>query len=125
MRDRGEPSGGMTAVRAVRAAKLEEVGFGWGGSARGARDETGWEAWLPKLEAYKRRHGDCSVPKGLAEDPRLGDWVATQRMLKKALHHGDARPVITAARAAKLEALGFTWGLSAAELNATMRNDAG
>ena len=62
--------------------------------------------------AYKKEHGDCNVPKGWAKDPRLGRWVKNQRPYKKALDRGDANPGMTAARAAKLEALGFAWDLT-------------
>jgi hypothetical protein len=57
---------------------------------------------------YKRRHGDCNVPQGWAKDPRLGSWVNTQRMYKKKLDRGEPSPGMTAERAAKLAALGFS-----------------
>jgi hypothetical protein len=97
--DRGEPSEGMTAAR---VARLEALGFVWEISST-------WEAQLAKLEAYKRRHGDCNVPRSWAEDPALGFWVKYQRACKKALDHGAPCPVMTAARVAKLNTLGFTW----------------
>jgi hypothetical protein len=37
----------------------------------------------------------------------LGKWVNKQRTFKKALDRGDPSPGMTAARAARLEALGF------------------
>ena len=43
----------------------------------------------------------------------LGRWVSTQRECKKVLDRADTYPKITAARTAKLEALGFAWELSA------------
>ena len=46
-------------------------------------DDTGWEAQLAKLKKYRRKHGDCNVPTGWAEDPRLGTWVKNQRRGKK------------------------------------------
>ena len=112
--DRSEPSKGMTAAR---AAKLEALGFAWELSAatiskqvsEGRRDDAGWEAQLAKLKAYKRKHGDCAVPNSWAEDPRLGRWVGTQRAFKKMLDRGDPSKGMTAARVAKLEALGFAW----------------
>jgi hypothetical protein len=115
--DRGEPRPQMTAAR---AAKLTALDFAWELSAatiskqngKGARDDAGWEAHLTKLKAYKRRHGDCNVPRGWAEEPRLGRWVNRQRAYKKALARGDPRSQITVARVAKLEALGFAWELS-------------
>ena len=112
--DRGEPSQGMTAAR---AAKLEALGFAWELSAaelskqcsNATRDDAGWEAQLAKLTAYKRRHGDCIVPRGWAEDPPLGRWVGKQRTFKKALDRGQPCEGMTAARMAKLDALGFAW----------------
>jgi hypothetical protein len=57
------------------------------------------------------------VPRGWAEDPKLGRWVGTQRKRKKALDRGDTSPGMTAERASKLEALGFAWELSAAAMS--------
>jgi hypothetical protein len=132
--DRGEPSTGMTAAR---VAKLDALGFAWELSAavvcnmrsEGSRDNAGWEAQLAKLKAYMRRHGDCSVPQGWAEDPPLGRWVQKQRTCKKALDRGKPSEGMTAARVAKMEALGFAWELSAAALGKQRsegnRDDAG
>ena len=58
---------------------------------------------------YKHRHGDCNVLQGWTEDKPLGKWVQNQRARKKALDSGEPRPGMTAARAAKLDALGFAW----------------
>jgi hypothetical protein len=103
--DRGAPWSGMTAARVTR---LEALGFVWEPAA------ASWEAKLAKLEAYKHRHGDCNVPQGWAEDPPLGGWVQNQRKLKKKLDCGNPSLGMTAARVAKLEALGFAWTLRGA-----------
>jgi hypothetical protein len=103
--DRGEPSEGMTTER---AARLEALGFVWEGS-KGHPDYAKWEAQLERLAAYKARHGDCNVPKRWAEDRQLGAWVSTQRTRKRKLHGGEPGGNMPAARAAKLEALGFEW----------------
>jgi hypothetical protein len=64
--DCSEPSKGMTAVR---AAKLEALGFAWHAPPHGGiRNDVGWEAQLAKLKAYKAEHGDCNVP--WTKDPR-------------------------------------------------------
>jgi hypothetical protein len=34
------------------------------------------------LGRYKERFGDCNVPQGWAENPRLASWVRIQRGLK-------------------------------------------
>jgi hypothetical protein len=112
--DRGEPSHGMTAAR---AAKLEGLGFEWQAPAHGGSlNDASWEAQLAKLKAYKRRHGDCNVPQGWAEDRALGSWVSKQRMHKKKLDRGEPSEGMAVARAAKLDALGFAWELSAAAI---------
>ena len=112
--DRGEPSPGITAAR---VAQLEALDFAWHLSAaavrkqksKASRNDAGWEAKLAKLKAYKRRHGDCSVPQGWADDPPLGGWVTNQRKYKKVLDRGEPSQGMTADRVAKLEALGFAW----------------
>ena len=39
----------------------------------------------------------------------LGAWVSTQRVLKKKLDRGKSSGDMTAARVARLDALGFRW----------------
>ena len=93
------------------------------------RDDAGWEDWLAKVEKYKRKHSDCNVPVGWAEDPGLGIWVRDQRAYKKKLDRGEPSVGMTAARVGKLGALGFAWELSAAAISKQhsegSRDDAG
>ena len=98
--DRGEPSEGMTAER---AARLTALGLVWDPPRRNIPNEAEWEAQLARLAAYKAEHGDCSVPRGWAEDPRLGNWVNIQRVRKQKLDRGEPGKGMTAARAAKLD----------------------
>jgi hypothetical protein len=120
--DRGEPSKGMTAAR---AARLEALGFVWRAPTHGGcSNDAGWEARLAQLEAYKRKHSDCNVPRHWAEDPALGGWVDRQRKLKKRLDRGEPCEGMTAARAANLEALGFAWELSTGAQNTSHRTQA-
>jgi hypothetical protein len=105
--DRGEPSLGMTVERAARLAAL---GFAWTLGQTGAAPKAAdWEAQLARLAAHKRRHGDCNVPQGWSEDPRLGRWVTNQRNRKRKLDRDEPSEGMTAARAARLTALGFAW----------------
>jgi hypothetical protein len=76
-------------------------------AGRAARDDTGWEGWLAKLRRFKAEHSDCSVPLRWVEDPRLGSWVSNQRTGKKKLDRSETSGGMTAARVAKLTALGF------------------
>jgi hypothetical protein len=112
--DRGEPSNGMTAAR---AARLTAIGLVWDGE-HGVPKEADWEAQLVRLVAYKTARGDCNVPQGWAEDPRLATWVNNQRVRKKALDRGDPGLGMTAARVARLKALGFNWGLTRSSIEA-------
>ena len=50
----------------------------------------------------------------------LGGWIYHQRVGKKKLDRGEPCKGMTAARAAKLDALGFAW-----EAGQSMRTDAG
>jgi hypothetical protein len=104
--DRGEPSEGMTAER---AARLTALGVNWHPPNRGNTNEAEWEAQLARLAAYKAVHGACNVPRGWAEDSRLSNWVKMQRKRKRKLDHGEPSVGMTAERAARLTALGFTW----------------
>jgi hypothetical protein len=99
-------------MTAARAAKLEALGFAWemlaaAISKQHSHGNAVWEAQLAKLAAYKSARGDCNVLHGWAKDPRLGRWVNHRRVCKKKLDRGDPCGGMTAARAAKLEALGF------------------
>jgi hypothetical protein len=113
--DRGQPQ----PILETQVVQLEALGFEW----RRLSGESGvlgqnrasigtnagqnalWEAQLAKLKTYKRKHGDCNVPR----DAKLGNWVKAQRILKKQLDRGEPSQGMTAERAAKLGALGFTW----------------
>jgi len=74
------------------------------------KKEAAWEAQLARLKVYRAEHGDCNVSTLWAEDKPLGSWVHNQRKLKKALDRGEPCSM-TAARAAKLDVLGFKWEL--------------
>ena len=71
--------------------------------------DAAWEEKLVRLEAYKAVHGDCNVPLRWADDKQLGKWVVHQRGRKRKLDRGEPSKGMTAARAAKLDALGFAW----------------
>jgi hypothetical protein len=95
-------------MTAERAAWLTALGLEWD-PGRGVPTDAVWEAQLTRLIAYKAEHGDCNVPRGWAEDPRLANWVRSQREFKKKLDRGEPSEGMTAERAAWLTALGFKW----------------
>jgi hypothetical protein len=49
------------------------------------------------------------VPQRWAEDPRLANWVNSQRHLKRKLDRGEPSEGMTAERTARLTALGLAW----------------
>ncbi len=61
-----------------------------------------WDEFFGKLVAYKKRSGDCNVGSEWKEDPELGRWVSTQRVMKD-------KGRLSNERAARLSGLGFEW----------------
>ena len=72
---------------------LEEIGFDW-------KRHTSWEDMYDKLKEYRRAHGDCLVPAKWEEDPKLADWVGTQR---------SKRSKLSKDQVAALDEIGFDW----------------
>ena len=68
---------------------------------------------LADLERYKRRRGDCLVPRRYEPDPPLGNWVNKQRQLYKKYCGGEKSP-LTPTRVEILERMGFAWEGNAA-----------
>jgi hypothetical protein len=72
------------------------------------RNEDRWLAALKELQKYKEQFGDCVVPRGYPDNPRLASWVAEQRKQYKLMIDGKGSS-ITPERVAKLNEIGFTW----------------
>ncbi|MDB4634110.1 Helicase associated domain protein [Rubripirellula sp.] len=81
-----------------RISQLDSIGFSWDPF------EDAWRKSFSKLMAYKEEFGNCLVPKDYANDPELGTWVNTQRVLKK---DGGFKKQ----RVELLESIGFVWDL--------------
>jgi superfamily II DNA or RNA helicase len=79
-----------------RKTRLDALGFVW--DPRGSA----WELMFAELERYKDEHGHCNVPDDCKENPKLGTWVGKQRAFRNA-------GKLSAARMARLDALGFVW----------------
>jgi hypothetical protein len=68
------------ALRDDRRRRLADAGLEWSqerGRSR-SRDRE-WDRMCDALAVYRREHGDCKVPKGWREDPKLARWVVRQR----------------------------------------------
>jgi hypothetical protein len=98
-------------LREDHDAPGDHAGVGRLERQRPHRDDTRWEGWLVKLKRPTRASTAIATchSLGWADDPSLGRWVADQRRGKKKLDRGEPSLGMTAARAAKLEALGFAW----------------
>lgn len=66
------------------------------------------EARLAELADFQARHGHTRVPARYGPNPKLGRWVHNQR-------HFFRRGKLAPAIAARLNALGFTWGRARAK----------
>lgn len=84
-----------------RKEKLELIGFSWGFF----RDKSLWEKQFDKLRAYKKKHGDCKVPRVYEPDRSLGTWVKNQR-------YRHRNNMVKPEERRKLESIGFDWGLN-------------
>lgn len=79
---------------------LERIGFCWSFYAL-----TPWEDRLEELRLYKKKHGDCLVPR---QSGQLGTWVNRQRKEYKYLMDGK-KTAMTSERINKLNEVGFAW----------------
>ena len=84
----------------VRIKRLEQIGFVWSVFA------AAWEEMFAALTAYKQTHGDCNVPAGWKENPRLSNWCMSQRAACK-------NNTLSPERVQRLEQLGFRIALNA------------
>jgi hypothetical protein len=62
-----------------------------------------WKNQYEKLVEFKRKHGNCLVPRSYQEDMSLGMWVHNQRQR----HH--SKNTIQLDRKGLLDELGFVW----------------
>ena len=76
--------------------RLEAVGFVWDTLV------ASWEEMFGALIEYKGKNGDCNVPQGWPESPRLGTWVDVQRRFKKT-------GKLSGVRIRRLQEIGFQW----------------
>jgi hypothetical protein len=80
---------------------LDSIGFDWEG-VKSATYQIKWMNMFQKLVAYKEKHKDTKVSKRYKEDPKLGNWVSTQRIAYKSYE-------LFPKRLALLNSVGFDW----------------
>lgn len=71
-----------------------------------------WMQSYDLLKEYKDEYGDCLVPRGYPENPKLGSWVAEQRKQYQ-LRKSNRPSSITDERIQLLDALDFSWNAQA------------
>jgi hypothetical protein len=84
------------------------------------KKDSKWLSTLEELKEYKNIHGDCIVPRGYAENPRLASWVAEQRKQYKLMKDGK-QSSITPERVLMLKELGFAWNAQEAAWDRHMK----
>ena len=82
---------------------LESIGFDWG------KTKTDWIARFQQLREYKIQFGHCLVPNQYSANPKLGNWVSTQRSTYR-LHQEGKPSNMPEERIRELESIGFDWG---------------
>ena len=92
-----------------RIRELESIGFDWG------RNKTDWAIiWsvrIQEIREFKEQFGHCLVPGKYSVNPKLGEWVSTQRSNYRLHQEGKPSPM-TEERIRELESIGFDWGRS-------------
>ena len=84
-----------------RIQQLESVGFVWNAQAS-------WKERFEELVEYKKVFGDCRVPTQFSDNPKLGQWVVTQRVQCKLSQEGKSCRM-TEERIKELGSIGFVW----------------
>jgi len=79
-----------------RLLRLREIGFIWE-----PRDDT-WEQMFAALRTFTEKHEHCNVRQSYDDNPDLGTWVTSQRILKKKNRLPEDHML-------RLDKIGFTW----------------
>merc|ERR1719157_172600 len=72
--------------------------------------EKGWYAQFKRLAEFHRIHGTAAVPAKYPPDPKLGNWVMTQRYQYQRMQKGKTSHMNTK-RIQLLEGLAFQWSI--------------
>ena len=83
-------------LNAEKTERLESIGFSWNPI------EDAWNQMFEALQQYKSNNGDCDVPQSYPPNQKLGNWVGTQRTVKKS-------GKLSSDKIQKLNQLGFSW----------------
>jgi hypothetical protein len=84
--------------------KLKSLGFVWNASS------TSWDTHYQALVEYKKRYGNCNVPRPYPDNPKLSNWVYNHRS-EYSRKRRELKNNLTREREEKLDAIGFAWVL--------------
>jgi hypothetical protein len=79
--------------------QLDKIGFVWSFDPRQA-----WDLRFKELEAFKKKHGHCNVPRSYRRNQPLAYWVDSLRRKKR-------QGKLERKTASRLNALGFAWSV--------------
>jgi hypothetical protein len=99
-------------LSADRIRKLCRLGFVWD------QQEEQWKRMLAALVKYKKVHGNCEVPGGWPQNPKLAAWVNRQRKC-------DRRGTLLPDRKKRLEAVGFQFSCPETALDSKGKSQQG
>ena len=95
--------GKPTSMTAERIGELEGVEFEWESNC------LIWSELFEQLREFKAQFGHCVVTQKHSANPKLGNWVSTQRSQYR--KYQDGKPSrITELQIRELESIGFEWG---------------
>jgi len=94
----------VTHLTPDRITVLNKVKFPW----RLSYDER-WDKHFDELVAFKNKHGNCRVPRGV---PGLGEWVSTTRKNYKLYMQGKMMVHLNPERIKRLNSIKFEWNLN-------------
>jgi hypothetical protein len=104
-----EENSTSTSTKAEHIRALDGIGFDWGGADRTDLASSMWIVRFQQLCEYKVEFGHCRVPQRYADNPKLTQWVKTQRTQYR-LHQKGKPSHLTIERIGELHGIGFEWG---------------
>jgi len=98
LRKDGKPS----SITPERIEHLNELNFAWNAQ------DAAWERHFEDLKKFRNEFGDCLVPLGNPNYPKLGLWIKEQRRHYSLMKQGK-KSHMTEDRALALDSIGFCW----------------
>jgi hypothetical protein len=98
---------GESQLTEERVTALEDIGFVW---PLPTKLDKKWNHRLEELKMFQQETGHCRVPDKYPRNPQLATWVSTQRVQFRLYKEGKKQSMITPARIAALDSIGFDWG---------------